>query len=85
MEVVDNIGNLLAISFRANSSLGNVSPAKKFEKLRGPLAKRVSNLEYVRRFIEKYEKYADSWGKGVIQRRAEDLAAEAYLQVWKIA
>jgi len=39
MEVVDNIGNLLAISFRANSSLGNVSPAKKFENCEAPLPK----------------------------------------------
>ncbi|MEK7519909.1 MAG: DUF262 domain-containing HNH endonuclease family protein [Patescibacteria group bacterium] len=63
LEVVDNIGNLLAISFRTNSKLGNLSPAKKLKRLKNELGKEVQNLSYVREFIKKYEKQVPSWGK----------------------
>jgi len=83
-EAVDNIGNLLAISFRANSSLGNLSPEKKIEKLTGELAKKIQNLDYVRKFIQKYGRQAQSWNKAAIQARAQDMALEAYRQVWRL-
>jgi hypothetical protein len=81
---VDNIGNLLAISFRANSSLGNLSPAKKIEALKGKLAKRIHNLPYVNAFIQRYEKLSASWDNAAIAKRAEDLSIEAYGDVWLI-
>jgi len=83
LEGVDNIGNLLAISFRTNSSLGNLSPRKKLDELKGRLAKRIQNLHYVNSFIHKYEKLADSWDRNAIAKRASDLATEAYREVWQ--
>jgi len=84
-QVLDNIGNLLAISFRTNSSLNNISPAKKIQRLKGDLAKKVQNLHYVREFIEKYGTMAESWNQEAILLRAQDMAEEAYKQVWKIS
>jgi uncharacterized protein with ParB-like and HNH nuclease domain len=84
LQAVDNIGNLLAISFRTNSSLGNLPPAKKIQKLQGELAKKVQNLHYVREFIERYGPSADSWDEAAINARATDMAKEAYNRVWKL-
>jgi Protein of unknown function DUF262/Protein of unknown function (DUF1524) len=84
LQAIDNIGNLLVISFRANSSLGNLNPAKKIEKLKGELAKKIQNLHYVREFIDKYGANADEWGEGQISRRAQDMATDAYQRVWKL-
>ena len=84
-QVVDNIGNLLTVSFRVNSSLGNLSPSKKLQKLKGDLAKKIQNLHYIREFIEKYGPMAETWNDETIARRAMDMAKEAYQQVWKVA
>lgn len=84
LEYVDNIGNLLAISYKTNSSLGNASPAKKCERLKGDLARQIQNLEYVREFLEKYSIDAVSWNKEKIVKRAQDMAEKAYREVWKI-
>jgi hypothetical protein len=84
LQVVDNIGNLLAISFRTNSSLGNLPPAKKIQKLQGELSKKVQNLHYVREFIEKYGPSADSWDESAINARATEMAKQAYNRVWKL-
>jgi|SRR6266850_516281 len=83
-QAVDNIGNLLVISFRANSSLGNLPPAKKIQKLNGELAKKIQNLHYVREFIDKYGSSADSWDEGKINGRAQDMAKDAYEHIWKL-
>jgi uncharacterized protein with ParB-like and HNH nuclease domain len=85
LQAIDNIGNLLVISFRTNSSLGNLPPLKKIQKLNGDLAKKIQNLHYVREFIEKYGSGADSWDEAKINQRAQDMAAEAYEHVWKLA
>jgi Protein of unknown function DUF262/Protein of unknown function (DUF1524) len=83
-ESIDNIGNLLVVSFRANSSLGNLPPRKKIEKMTGELAKKIQNMAYIKTFIQKYEKAFDSWDKKAIAERASQLATEAYREVWKI-
>lgn len=85
MEVVDNIGNLLAISFRTNSKLGNLSPESKLEKMKGALRREIQNLSYVQDFIQKYEKYVSSWDKETIENRAKEMAKQAYEEIWKIA
>ncbi len=85
LEVVDNIGNLLAISFRTNSKLGNLNPAEKMTKLKKELNKEIQNLSYVQEFIKKYEKSASSWGKNIIMERARDMAKDAYKGVWRIS
>ncbi len=84
LEVVDNIGNLLAISFRTNSRLGNLSPERKLKKLNGELEKEVQNLSYMRDFIKKYEQHAATWGSKIILHRAKEIAKEAYKEIWKI-
>jgi hypothetical protein len=85
LQAIDNVGNLLVISFRANSSLGNLSPAKKIQKLNGELAKKIQNLSYVREFIEKYGPSAVSWDEAKINNRAQDMAKDAYERVWKLS
>ncbi|HLW81215.1 MAG TPA: DUF262 domain-containing HNH endonuclease family protein [Candidatus Acidoferrales bacterium] len=82
---LDNIGNLLVISFSANSSLGNLPPAKKVQKLRGDLSKKIQNLPYVRDFLDKYADKAEAWNDDAINQRAKDMAREAYRHVWRIA
>lgn len=84
MDVVDSIGNLLSISFRTNSSLSNLSPEKKIEKLKNGLSREIQNLSYVQDFIHTYEKKAKNWNAGVINERAKDLATQAFRKIWKI-
>jgi hypothetical protein len=84
LRVVNNIGNLLAISLFVNTKLDNKSPAEKIEKLRGELKGNVQNMVYVQEFIETYGDQADSWGKDNIERRAVDIAKDAYHRVWTI-
>ncbi|MBI5887842.1 MAG: HNH endonuclease [Deltaproteobacteria bacterium] len=84
-EVVDNIGNLLVISFRTNSKLGSLSPKKKLEKLEGDCAKDIENMLYVQEFINKYKKSIPSWGNTNIESRAKELAKLSYRKVWKIS
>jgi hypothetical protein len=81
--VIDNIGNLLAISYKTNSRLSNASPAKKMERLKGDLQKEVQNLTYVNEFITEYSAEAGSWGRENILSRAKKMAGNAYQQVWK--
>ena len=85
LEVVDSIGNLLAISFRTNSKLGNLSPKKKLEKLNGLLSREIQNLPYVQEFIRTYSKSIPTWDSKAIEERAKSLAKQAYTEVWKIA
>gem|GEM_PF-6649348 len=84
LEIVDNIGNLLVISFRTNSRLGNLSPKKKLEKLKGSLMREVQNQPYIQDFIRDYEKSVFSWGTKTIVNRAKEIATDAYRKVWKI-
>lgn len=84
MEAIDSIGNLLVISFRTNSRLGNASPARKAQRLKGDLAKDIQNMVYVQEFLAKYSAYAQAWDSSRILARAEDMAREAYKKVWKI-
>jgi hypothetical protein len=84
IEQVDNIGNLLAIYFKDNASLGNVSPAEKIKRLKGDLSQKVQNLSYVTEFIRQYGGDAGSWGADKIKKRGEEMARMAYREVWKI-
>ncbi len=85
VEVIDNIGNLLVISFRTNSKLGNLDPKLKIEKLKNDLSGDIENLSYVQEFIRKYEKEAVSWDKQIINKRAKEIAEESYRKIWKIS
>lgn len=82
--VRNNIGNLLGISYKANSSLGNLNPIKKIEKLKGPLAKEIGNNWAVQEFIGKYGSKAATWGVKDIEARGVELASHAYEKVWKL-
>jgi hypothetical protein len=83
-EFVDNIGNLLVIYFKDNSSLGNASPSEKIKRLKGDLSQKVQNLKYVSEFIENYGPLASSWDAEKIKNRAKDMAVKGYREVWKI-
>lgn len=83
-EVIDNIGNLLAISFRTNSKLGNLSPKKKIERLKGDLAKEIQNQPYVQDFVCDYEKLSSKWDKNAINKRAKKMARKAYREIWNV-
>lgn len=84
LEVVDNIGNLLVIYFKDNSSLGNATPAEKIKRLKGDLLKNVQNLKHVTDFIADYGSDAASWDAEKILARAKSMARKAYREVWKI-
>jgi hypothetical protein len=81
--VVDNIGNLLAISYKTNSKLGNLPPARKMEKLKGELQREVQNLSYVNEFAAEYGSAAGTWGHQEIIGRAKKMAVKAYAEVWR--
>ena len=83
MAVVDNIGNLLTVSYKTNSRLGNASPAKKIERLKGDLQKEVQNLVYVNEFAAEYGGDAPNWDHEIILGRAKKMATKAYQQVWR--
>lgn len=82
---INNIGNLLSISFRTNSKLGNLTPQEKFLKLKGELSKDIQNLHYVREFISKHEGDFAHWDKEVINNRATTIANLSYEKVWKVS
>lgn len=84
LDALDNIGNLLAISYKTNSRLGNDSPAKKIERLKGELRKEVQNLALIDEFIAKYSVDAPTWDDAKISKRAKDMAIKAYRETWKI-
>ncbi len=85
LALIDNIGNLLVLSFRANSSLGNLSPTKKIHKLEGDLARKTENLHSVREFVKDYGSQAGDWNEKAIQDRALKMAQDAYERVWKLS
>ena len=85
LDAADNVGNLLAISFRTNSKLGNLSPKEKIEKLQGNLKREIQNLPYVQEFIKTYGKAAASWDSKAIDKRSKALAKQAYREVWKVS
>jgi hypothetical protein len=80
-DIIDNIGNLLSINFRTNSSLGSVSPSEKAKKLRNELSRDIENYSYVSEFLDKYESDFDDWNEQKITQRANDLANDAWSKV----
>jgi hypothetical protein len=84
MSMIDNIGNLLPMSFRTNSSLGNLSPLKKIQKLEGDLGRKTQNLNYLKDFTRQYGEQAENWNATSIQARAKEMAQDAYNKVWSL-
>jgi hypothetical protein len=81
---IDNIGNLLPLSFQTNSKLGNLSPAEKVEKLRSDLQKSIENIGYVKEFLAKYGTAAENWNGEAIERRAVSMGEKLYRVVFKL-
>lgn len=81
--VINNIGNLLVLYYRDNSSLGNVSTADKLKRLQGDLATKTQNLRVVADFIKDYEDHASYWAAKDVEKRAIDLAHKGYREIWK--
>ena len=84
LDVVDNIGNLLVIYFKDNSTLGNASPTEKIKRLKGDLMQNIQNLKHVTDFVNEYGSDAALWGAQRILARARSMALKAYRNVWKI-
>ena len=82
LSVVDNIGNLLAISLFVNTKLDNKSPCEKIALLKGKLKAGIQNMVYVQDFIESYGDKCDVWNKEMIKQRAYHLAQDSYSRVW---
>jgi hypothetical protein len=78
--MLDNIGNLLVISFRTNSQLNNKLPEEKIQLLKSDPG--ILNLQYLQSFIAEYEQAANNWNDQTIEQRAIDLAKYCYKNVW---
>jgi uncharacterized protein with ParB-like and HNH nuclease domain len=77
----NNIGNLMALSAKANKKLSSKMPQEKYEFM-------MKNTEYnsynhVNRFLEDYGSSFDNWNEEKIYERAKKLADEAYTKIWK--
>jgi hypothetical protein len=75
---VHNIGNLLPLYFRDNSSLSNLSPQEKARRLHGDMANKIQNLPFVQRFLHTYCGDGFDWNANIISARARHLAEETY-------
>lgn len=82
-EWLHSIGNLLAVSIRANGKLGNGSPKEKIERLNGELCNQIQNLAHVRDFVREYGPMADKWDREQVLSRAKAMAKDAYRRVWR--
>jgi uncharacterized protein with ParB-like and HNH nuclease domain len=84
-EDIHNIGNLIVISFKANSSLNNDLPELKIQKLKdqGSLSGEIQGSNYVKNFINEYGEFSSNWTTEIIRKRALDLSKAAYQKVWK--
>lgn len=80
---INNIGNLICISFRTNSKLGNLDPLDKANKLSTDLESEVTNTPYVRKFLTEYKEQIPKWDKSAINMRAVSISQDAYTRVWK--
>jgi len=83
-EDIHNIGNLIILSFKANSSLNNDLPNLKIERLKNGLSGEIQNSNYVKNFINEYEPFCDNWNAAVIKNRAQKLANLSYSRIWKL-
>jgi hypothetical protein len=82
-EDIHNIGNLIVISFKANSSLNNDLPEVKIQKFKNGLSGEIQNSNYVKNFISEYESDSANWNTEIIKKRALDLSKQAYQKIWK--
>ncbi len=82
-ECIHNIGNLLPLYFKENSSLGNASPAEKVKRMRGDLNKKIQHLQIIPDFLEKYGDFASVWNSEKIKQRALDMSIKGYREIWK--
>jgi len=80
---INNIGNLLILTFKANSTLGNILPVEKLAKLSGVLSPEIQNTTFVKRFLSEYSDRFDDWSSDVIDERATELATDSYRKIWR--
>jgi len=81
-DYVHNIGNLLAISKKVNSSMQNLkTPSEKYGFLNKN--RHLISFPYNAYFIDKYKDNFQDWGEEEINNRAKDLARDAYNHIWK--
>jgi hypothetical protein len=83
LDLNDNIGNLLAICFRVNASLGQDTPERKIERLEAELASKIENQANVKDFIKFAKPKAKNWSDKDIIDRAKSMAEDAYDRIWR--
>ncbi len=84
LDPADNIGNLLPLYFKDNSSLGKADPMDKIKRLNGDLSGKIENLTYVTEFIREYGSEVSSWDPDKIMNRAKKMGLKAYREIWSI-
>ncbi len=80
-EYFNQIGNLVVISRHTNSSLGDLEPKAKIEKIESD-KKHYGNLRYMDDFIDKYKRLSENWDFDKITARSKDLGLEGYTKIW---
>lgn len=79
-DIIDNIGNLIAISLHTNSRLHNFSFTKKMSILR----ERQNRLNIVNNFIIDHGN-KDDWTEEDVKQRAKELSDKSYNNIWKLS
>ena len=84
-DLVDNIGNLLILTGKLNSSLGHKPPELKANLILENVdnEKEVSRIAYVKEFVKEFSASHSSWNDQSISTRASILAKHSYSKVWK--
>jgi hypothetical protein len=82
-EALNSIGNLAVLLHTENASLGNKTPKEKSDITRDNLKqKKITLHSFVIEFLDTYEDDFIAWDEEKINSRTENLAAEAYDEVW---
>ena len=76
-----NIGNLLVLPVKLNSSLNDKTPMDKCNIMKNSSQ---NTLQHNKNFIKEYEEKFSNWNEEAIKSRASSLADFAYNIIWKI-
>ncbi len=80
---LNNVGNLTVLTTQLNSLLGNKPAMEKF-KIMEQNPSKIAELPSLPRMLKQYGAEDFRWDDTVVEKRAKDLADEAYQKVWTI-
>lgn len=81
-EDLHNIGNLILMLASLNSSVQNLSPAKKVYEIQNNKKLSILADDHLNNFINEYRDFHENWDSSVINSRALKLAKECYNIYW---